>query len=197
MQSLSSDSGPQSKRRKLDRPTEAATAKQEGEDWGEDDDALAEDADEVEEPEEGPDTTTDPLEEVEDSEDASDPFEAHFANPDDNLLTQRLRSIQQDQWDILKATLPQIGKAVAGYPHVKDSASKLTSDEASGPVQLNLKQKLANVMSKHKPSFDTLEKHIAPLIFNYQDVLYCERKITNSESLRRLACLHAVNHVYK
>lgn len=199
MQSLSSDSGPQSKRLKLDHPSETAIAKQEASGWKEDDDAVAEDADEVEEPEEGPETATDGLlEDVEDySEDLSDPFEVHFANPDDNLLGQRLESIQRNQWDILKAILPQVGKAVVGYPHAKETPSKFTINEVSSPEQLKLKQKLANVMSKQKPSFDILEKNIAPLMFNFQDMLYCEQKTTNSENLRRLACLHAVNHIYK
>lgn len=203
MKSISSGFGPQPKRRKLEHQTETATAKQEVLDRGEEDDdaaaAVAQDNDEVEAFEEGSKITTDSLlEEVEDDgKDASDPFETHFADPDDNLLRQRLQSIQQNQWDVLKATLPQVGKAIVGYPHAKDSASMFIINEVSGPEQLKLKQKLATAMSRLKPSLDILERHIAPLMFDYHDLLYCERKTTNSESLRRLACLHAVNHVYK
>jgi U3 small nucleolar RNA-associated protein 25 len=67
----------------------------------------------------------------------------------------------------------------------------------SGPRDLKLKQKLAGVISKQIPNFEPLEKSIAGYMFNYQDILYCERNPTNSDSLRRLACLHAVNHVFK
>jgi U3 small nucleolar RNA-associated protein 25 len=67
----------------------------------------------------------------------------------------------------------------------------------SGPAELKLKQKLAGVISKQLVEFDGLEKYIAPSIFNYQDILYCERRPTNSEILRRLVCLHVINHIFK
>lgn len=198
MQSLSSDAAPQSKRRKLDHASDTATSKRENLTEQDDQGSVAEDADQVEEPEEGPETATDDLlEEVEeDVEDSSDPFEAHFADPDDNVLAQRLKAIQQNQWISHKLQVPKVGKAVLSLPH-KDSTKHVSMEEISGPGQLKLKQKLATAMLKHRSSFDELERQVSPIMFNYQDMLFCERKTTNSESLRRLACLHAVNHVFK
>ncbi|KAF8864943.1 U3 small nucleolar RNA-associated protein 25 [Acephala macrosclerotiorum] len=198
MQSLSSDAASQSKRRKLDHAPDTITSKRENFSEQDDRGSAAEDADQVEEPEEGPETTTDGLlGEVEDDlEDASDPFEAHFADPDDNVLAQRLKYIQQNQWISHKVQLPKVGKAILTLPQ-KESTKHVTVEEVSGPEHLKLKQKLATVMSKHDFSFDALERQVAPIIFNYQDMLFCERKTTNSESLRRLTCLHAVNHVFK
>lgn len=204
MQSLSSDTAPQSKRRKLDHALDTVTRKRkiflEQDDQGlaAEDPEDPEDADQVEESEEGLGTTPDSfLEEVEDNvEDASDPFEAHFADPDDNALALRLKSIQQDQWISHKVHLPKVGKAVLSLPQTENT-KHVTVEEVSGPGHLKLKQKLAIVMSKHNFSFDALEKQVAPIIFNYQDMLFCERMTINSESLRRLTCLHAVNHVFK
>jgi U3 small nucleolar RNA-associated protein 25 len=201
MQSFIADSGPQPKKRKLDRAPEPKAAKVAE---AEDSDAFAEDVDEAEEPEEGPETATDGLleeegeeEEEETSEDASDPFEAHFAAPDDNILAKRLQSLEQNHWATWKSSIPKFGKVVMSLPQEEDLTSSNLLKPISGPAELKLKQKLAGIMSKERPEFDDLEKHIAPPIFSYQDVLYCERHPRNSENLRRLACLHAVNHVFK
>jgi len=195
MQSFSAESGPQAKRRRLDQTPELKAAENIED---EDSDAVAEDSDEVEKPE-GPETATDSLleEDQEDADDASDLFEAHFAHPDDNILARRLKSLEQNQWATQKLSIPKFGKVVISIPHKEDPKSSTLLKPMSGPAELKLKQKLASVMSKQRPEFDDLEKHIAPLMSSYQDVLYNERCPKNSENLRRLACLHAVNHVFK
>jgi U3 small nucleolar RNA-associated protein 25 len=200
MQSLSAESAPQVKRRKLEH-----TSNPKAEEIGvtervADAEAVAEETDLVEEEEEGPETATDGLLEDEDQdepEDASDPFEAHFADPDDNLLGKRLRSLQQNEWTSQKAALLKVGKAVISVPQKEDTKGSNGSTPVSGPEELKLKQKLAGAMLKQLPSFDALEKSIAQYIFGYQDVLFCERSPSNSASLRRLTCLHAINHVFK
>jgi U3 small nucleolar RNA-associated protein 25 len=196
MQSLAAESVPHPKRRKLEHvgePKQLAVADDDLQN-----DANGEDADRVEEEEEGPETATDGLLEDDDEpEDSSDPFEAHFADPDDNVLAKRLKSVQKNQWTTRKAVLPSIGKAVISLPEDNGPSAATALPTISGPSELKLKQKLVAVMSKQRPNFDVLEKSAAPLIFNYQDILYCERTPASGESLRRLACLHAVNHVFK
>lgn len=199
MQSLASESAPQAKRRKLEHPTESAEAKALPEsdlDVAE----QAEDGDIVEEEEEGPETATDGLLEDDDDDDeadASDPFEVHFADPEDNLLAKRLKAVQSNSWTTTKTVLPDFGKVVMSLPQTDNISDSAFPASISGPKDLKLKQKLDRVLSTQRPNFDNLEKSIAAYIFNYQDILYCERNPTNSNSLRRLACLHAVNHVFK
>jgi U3 small nucleolar RNA-associated protein 25 len=199
MQRLIADSAPQPKRRKLDHASEMAAPQNEDHEDIEGD-QVREDVDQVEEPEEGPETAIDGLledEEENDSEDASDPFEAHFADPDENLLSRRLKSLQNNQWATQKSLLPKGGRVIFSVPQEDDLRLDSAPATISGPGDLKLKQKLASVISKQRPSFDSLEKYIAPYIFNYRDVLYCERDLNNSENLQRLVCLHAVNHVFK
>lgn len=199
MQSLTSDSAPQAKRRKLDHRAESKPVET-PKDHDIEDEEAADDADHVEEEEEGPDSAIDDLLEddnEDEPEDASDPFEAHFADPDDNILAKRLDALQKIQWVTKKVQLPKFGKVVMNFPQIKDLTKYTAPLPISGPGELKLKQKLAGVMAKHRPSFDTLETYVTPLIFNYQDILYCQRSPANSESLRRLTCLHAVNHVFK
>jgi U3 small nucleolar RNA-associated protein 25 len=200
MQSLTADSAPQAKRRKLEHPQESTKVKKVPDSDSEDLNDQAGNADVVEEEEEeGPETATDGLleDEDDDSEDASDPFEAHFANPEENILSKRLKALQLNQWTTQKTVLPKVGKAVTSLPQTDDAKIGAVPATVSGPGDLKLKQKLAGVISKQRPNFDPLEKSMATYMFNYQDILYCERSPVNSESLRRLACLHAVNHVFK
>ncbi|PQE26340.1 hypothetical protein CJF30_00001082 [Rutstroemia sp. NJR-2017a BBW] len=190
MQSFASDAAPQAKRRKLN---DGGAVKREDNTPIEEEDT--EDKDRVEEAEEGPETATDEIEE-DDEEDNSDPFEAHFANPDDNILSRRLQHLEKAQWTTNKTMLPKVGKVIANVPD-NDEARISRTTLSNGPEDLKLKQRLAGTIKKQRPAFETLEKHIAPMLFGYQDILFCERNTTNAEDLRRLTCLHAVNHIFK
>jgi len=189
MQSLAAENVSEAKRRKLEHVQEL------DEPGGDQADRLR--PDEVGEAE-GLGTAKDGfLEDDDELEDASDPFEAHFADPDRNFLLRRLQALQQGSWISQKVKVPKIGKAVISLPRVEGEKNDFELCSVSRPVDLKLKQKLASVVAKQRSSFDSLEKYMAPLIFNYQDVLFCERNTLNAESLRRLACLHALNHVFK
>lgn len=198
MQSLAKDSAPQAKRRKLAHKSEDSPPKQklepeaESEPEPEDEDR---DIDRVEEPEEGPEAEVEVDIDDDDEEDTSDPFETHFANPDQDLLKKRLKAIdsgeytqtqyEQNGWRIVK-NLP--GKDL---PQTKEPAT------ISGPSSLKLKHRLIGTANKLRPTFDKLEQVLYPQVFGYQDLLFCGRNVKNAESLRRMACLHAINHVFK
>ncbi|KAH7419916.1 U3 small nucleolar RNA-associated protein 25 [Cadophora sp. MPI-SDFR-AT-0126] len=193
MQSFVAEAGPQAKRRKLDHVPELVQLDDDQENL----DHKIDDADQVEEPEEGPETATEGvLGDDDDPEDYSDPFEVHFATPDDNVLARRLMALERNQWTSQKLTLPSFGKSLMSLPE-KDVSESAAPVPVDNPSELKLKQKLAKALVKQKPTFDPLEKSIASLIFGYQDVFYCERNTAKSESLRRLTCLHAINHVFK
>lgn len=191
MQSFATDAAPQAKRRKLNVEREGKAVEE-----VDPVDQDANDADHVEEAEEGPETAIDGLLEEDDEEDNSDPFETHFANPDDNVLSRRLQYLEKGQWAVQRAILAKVGKAITSVPG-DDEPKQTKPISIDSPGELKLKQKLAGVIKKQCPTFDTLEKSISPLIFGYQDLLFCERNTSNAESLRRLTCLHAINHVFK
>ena len=189
MRSLVAEAVPHAKRRKLDHVTELANE--------ENSDAEFDDTDQVDEPEEGPETAVEGvLQDGDDLEDSSDPFEVHFAAPDDNVLLQRLKALELSQWTTQKLSLPRFSKSLMSVPQ-GEALTAATPVSVSNIGELKLKRKLATALAEQKPAFDDLEKSIAPMIFGYQDMFYCERNTATSESLRRLTCLHAINHVFK
>ncbi len=62
---------------------------------------------------------------------------------------------------------------------------------------LKLKRRLIGPAKSLMAQLNTVEGAIAPYVASYHDILFCHRSYENAESLRRLTCLHALNHVFK
>lgn len=157
------------------------------------------DVDLVEEPEEEPGVEADL--EVEDDDDddipdTSDPFESHFVTPDGTEYAKRLKGIQSNthQPKQLEKNGWRIFRSIPGED--ADDTDQPTA-VIQGPSGLKLKHRLIETAQKQRPNFDKLEQILYPMTFGYQDLLFCGRNVNNAENLRRMACLHAVNHVFK
>ncbi|KAK5628603.1 hypothetical protein RRF57_004318 [Xylaria bambusicola] len=202
MQSLEKDASssvaPTAKRRKLDHPPpkQEVPPAAEGEN-GEVSDDEGHDVDHVEEPEEDPSNDVElENDDDDDTPDAEDPFETHFVNPDSNEYNIRLKGVtsnvhqtkqvEKNGWRIFRSTPGQTPDQTTQPPAI-----------FSGPSSLKLKHRLIETSNKLCPSFDKLEQVLYPITFGYQDLLFCGRSATNSENLRRMTCLHAINHVFK
>lgn len=195
-----SSSAPSAKRRKLDhepKQQQIPAPVQEEEDINSGDEQ--EDIDHVEEPEEGPGHEDEQVDEDSDDDDipdASDPFETHFVNPDSIEYNIRLKGIQSNthQSKQLEKNSWRVLRSIPG-PESDRTNQQLTTFQ--GPSSLKLKHRLIETSQKQRPTFDKLEQVLYPVTFGYQDLLFCGRNANNSENLRRMACLHAVNHVFK
>lgn len=197
------ESAPKAKRRKLDH----ASAEEQGPDSakpetapeviGGKEDEEERDVDFVEEPEEDP-TNAGPedLFDEDDDLDISDPFELHFADPKEEVLRPRLEAIQGNKWR-MKRIAANSTRIFFNTPDAGDAAAKPLPAPVSGISDLKLKKRLQEAMAPKHPKFDQIEQTVAPLLFNYQDVLYCNRTVAGSQGIRRMASLHALNHVFK
>ncbi|EHA57469.1 digestive organ expansion factor [Pyricularia oryzae 70-15] len=201
LRSLSKGSG--IKRRKLDH--EPNNSEESGEDDSSessaDEDApddVCGDVDLVDEPEEDHDEIMEQeRSDDEDEKDLTDSFNSHFASPDEVEVAERIKSITNHEW-VSKRLPSKSARTVLTLPKQKDA-----SDNASGPVPVTnpatliLKPKLKESITSQRPQLDASEQALAAPLFQYYDTLYCQRTVANGHNLRRLVCLHALNHIFK
>ncbi|KAL5623092.1 hypothetical protein FOBRF1_002342 [Fusarium oxysporum] len=201
LQSFNNESSaPNAKRRKLDHKkstqsqTEEDSSGEESHADDQDEDSEKDIDRSEDEAEEQVEEKLDDEDDSEDEENPTDPFDVHFAHPNDNTVSQRVKSVQKNDWATKRELLHNM-RATILYPG-SDTGSEIPKPIA-GLEGLQLKQKLRETSSRKIGDFDALQRNLGPLIFNYNDVLFCDRTVQNSDSLRELACLHALNHVFK
>lgn len=146
--------------------------------------------DDAEEEEEVPDVE----EENSDDEDASDPFETHFANPTPEYLS-HIAAASKNEWQNLKLAHPEVG---GGISFSVPAGSQVQPGRRVNELKdVKLKKRLDGPFAKANGEFTPLQKVLAPYVFAHQDVLFCSRTSKNAEELRRMTCLHALNHIFK
>lgn len=199
----SAQSAPSAKRRKIthDEPSNRSPspAVEQPEDE-EEPDAKREDIDEADEEDEegGDDPATgveeNPDDDSEDEIDAADPFDAHFASPDQQTSSQAVVAAKNGEWTTSRAMV-QPWRAVVVSPGTNNSSP--LPQPISGLGGLKLKQKLRETTKEKMSNLDAAQKAFAPLLFSYKDILFCDRTVENSHKMRQAVCLHALNHVFK
>ncbi|KAK4122331.1 DUF1253-domain-containing protein [Parathielavia appendiculata] len=202
MRSLVESAPHKAKRRKLDHPQtedkELSKLEPRPPVSSEDGDEVENrDVDAVEEPEEDPaNAAPEDLFDEDDDLDSSDPFEVHFADPKAEELQPRLSAIQGGKWR-MERIAAESTRVFLNTLDAGTSEGNPLPAPVSGLSDLKLKKRLQEAMTTKHPKFDQVEQTIAPLLFNYQDLLYCNRTVSGSQSIRRMACLHALNHIFK
>ncbi|EFW23308.1 rRNA-binding ribosome biosynthesis protein utp25 [Coccidioides posadasii str. Silveira] len=125
----------------------------------------------------------------------SDPFEAHFSQPDEARLSKRIEASTKT-WQTSKHQLSSGMRITATYPYAGNEQS-LALPPLHSLKDLPLKRKLSETASEHMSQINAQNSSIAPYIFGYYDMLYGARTTENAASLRDMYCLHALNHIIK
>lgn len=133
-------------------------------------------------------------EEDSDGEDASDSFEAHFANPSSEFLG-HIMAASKGEWQNLKLAHPEVGVGVSFSAPARSQVQ--LGRKVGGLKDVKLKRRLEAPFAKVNGEFTPLQKALVPYVFAHQDVLFCSRTLGNAEELRRITCLHALNHIFK
>lgn len=194
LQSFSESSAPNAKRRKLNHGETEPRAEESGSDESEAEEGKDLDYVEAEGEEAADEIPEAPLDD--DEEDASDPFDSHFANADETSTSKKVKAVQGNQWTT-KRSVTKRSRVVSMHPAGSDESQVSAPGSISVPDSLKLKQRLRPGAASVLPKFDEVQRDIAPMLSNYQDIFYCQRTVQNSASLRNLTCLHALNHVFK
>ena len=163
---------------------------------------LSEEVDPIEEPESHDDSGAEALES--DMENADqlgeihDPFMKHFGRPDDdNELERKIQAVIEKNWSTLEPMKIEEWSYTLKIPRVSGSDPEPCSSTVSALKDLTLKKRLRETSGKLMHPMDKLSANLAFNLFNYHDILFPHRTLDNSEILRKLACLHAINHVFK
>lgn len=195
LQSFTESSAPKAKRRKLEHQEAQGKPEESSDDEEDDEDEEEKDIDRAEEEAEGQDAEEQiEDDDSEDEDNLTDPFDTHFAHPDDDTVAKRVKAVQKGEWATKRALIQNL-RATVTYPN-SDAGSEVPKPMA-GLDSLSLKQKLKETAARKIGEFDAAQRAFSPLLFNYSDVLHCDRTVRNSDSLRKLTCLHALNHVFK
>jgi U3 small nucleolar RNA-associated protein 25 len=128
--------------------------------------------------------------------DNSDPFEAHFSNPDMAIVEKKIKAVEAVEWQTTRS-VTKGSKITTMNPKDGDSETPPSFPSISSLDAVKLKQRLKEPAKQEIPDLDAVQREVAPMLFNYQDLFYCQRTVKNSDSIRRLVCLHALNHVFK
>ncbi|WPG98383.1 Utp25 [Acrodontium crateriforme] len=206
LQSNSADEGRTRKRRKIeaDHQTYEEQTGQDGDD-SEDDleqsDVVEEDGDRVDDAEEDEDEVANDEMEIdgedsaEQEDDLTDPYEAHFTAFDEKELSNGIASVENNKWRTERQATKDIGNLTVFAP--EGTTGDILRQSITKANAMRLKQRLIETSTKHLSKFDNTQQLLAPYISNYADVLFGNRNPQNAESMRSLACLHAMNHVLK
>ena len=184
-------SEPQRKRRKISNDLGASGVE-----------VLGEEVDTIEEPEDREDSGAELLESDMDDADqlgeTHDPFMKHFGGPDDDKgQEQKILAVKESNWTTMESMKIQKWSCTLKIPRVPGSNPEPRSHTVSTLKELTLKQRLREPSGKLMPPLDELSGNLAFNLFNYRDILFPHRTLGNDEVLRKLACLHAINHVFK
>jgi U3 small nucleolar RNA-associated protein 25 len=198
MKSLSENAAHKSKRRKLDHVPSGTTLVVDPPSTTLADEVQV-DQDAPEEPSKLAEDSEDEIASDDDDQelpDILDPFKTHFSEPKETDVAKKIKAIQMDDWHA-KKSLVESSRMLFTLPTIADADGFTPPAPILRPSELSLKKKLSDAATAQRATLDYTEQKIAPLLFQYYDTLFCERTVSNGPSLRRLACLHAVNHLSK
>ncbi|KAF2840669.1 U3 small nucleolar RNA-associated protein 25 [Patellaria atrata CBS 101060] len=126
-------------------------------------------------------------------EDAADPFESHFS-PTMEQLNLKVKDVQANKWASHKIQIGSLGKAsisLAGDTAPPSKRNIRSLDD------LKLKRRIIDPAQKSIGELDKVQVAVTPHLFDYKDILFAGRTVSNGRNLRKVACLHALNHLFK
>ena len=132
-----------------------------------------------------------------DDEDLGDPFEWHFAAPDEQYLTSWIKSVSDKGWTTRRQAFGCVGQCISNDPAAVTGESSPSEPYYKNLKDLPLKKRLIESFVRENPQLNDIQQAVASPILRYQDLLFGARTVGNAAELRLIACVHALNHIFK
>ena len=135
----------------------------------------------------------------EDEGERSDPFEAHYSSLTSEALARGVGDEVAANLVTTKETFTHDWKmcftrpASEVMPFAPTEATNSSEANETTSIKAMLRLAAKELLAQTGKDLKSLSK----LLFDYRDLLFCARRVSNSENLRRLYCIHALNHVLR
>lgn len=126
---------------------------------------------------------------------AADPYHHHLVS-DSSEVASRLDAAKNNSWIAITSKTWDDSNLYISVPGTVD-AEITFGKGCTLPQHLWLKRRLLGDNDDTAEGFDATQKALAPYLLTYHDILFSKRNVSNAGSLRRICCLHALNHVFK
>ncbi|XP_065069024.1 U3 small nucleolar RNA-associated protein 25 homolog [Rhopilema esculentum] len=130
-----------------------------------------------------------------------DPFKVHFEN---DIEEEAVNKLKEGSFDRRQMLIPDFGLVDDFHSlDIFPKSSYYSTLEEASLVKAKVKDKLTERWHKVNQSelkqgtFTELQNSLFNHINCYKDVFYSQRDFDNGEEIRKLYCLHAVNHILK
>ncbi|XP_078352383.1 U3 small nucleolar RNA-associated protein 25 homolog [Oculina patagonica] len=131
-----------------------------------------------------------------------DPFTAHFEQDLDDGVEKHLSNLKT--WQQKTRKIPSFGSVTEIIPSAEGLPTvHINFDKETTFTDLMVKARLGqawqaiNNIPGSEGMFTPLQQDLFGHINSYQDLFYSNRTFQNGDEIRRLYCLHAVNHILK
>jgi U3 small nucleolar RNA-associated protein 25 len=90
-----------------------------------------------------------------------------------------------------------MGQCLSNNPVVAIRESSPSEPYHKNSKDLPLKKRLIGPFVRENPQLSDIQQAVASPILRYQDLLFGARTVDNAAELRSIACVHALNHIFK
>ena len=123
-------------------------------------------------------------------------FRLHFEEPPEEEVTRRSEAIENSSWKSERIAINK-AKTIVTVPSTANTDVPSLPSPAPSVGSLPLKKRLHDsAKAAGMGNFDEEDQSFASILFSYRDILYCKRNYRNAPNLRKLLCLHVLNHIF-
>jgi len=128
-------------------------------------------------------------------DDLSDTFGADFASLDGSELSRRLKDVHEGRWRTEKVVTKMGTVAISAPASVDGNVARRSPVTSISDV--SMKKRIADQAKGYIGSLTPFQQAMMPYSNSYTDLLVTNRTSRNASALRKITCLHALNHVLR